>query len=267
MSDQPRFARTEHVMGMPVTVSVCDAQLHPSHVERVYQWLRFVDETFSTYRPDSQISALNRGELALADAHSGVRSVLARCERLREQTGGYFDARVRASQLPPSGEVPGDGPALDPSGLVKGWAVAGAASLLDRAGLKAFCVDAGGDVFVRGHPDGAAAWRVGIQHPRRRDAVAAVLALSDAGVATSGAYERGTHIRDPHSGATPTGVLSVTIVDADIATADAYATAVYAMGPAGADWCARQFDLAAMVILADDTVSSTTAMRQYRVAG
>ncbi len=255
-------------MGMPVVLAGYDEHVDTASVDRAFAWLAFVDATFSTYREDSQISAINRGELEVADANAAVRSVLARCEELRELTGGYFDARVPAERLPPSGGVPAgrDGHALDPSGLVKGWAIAGAARLLDGAGLRSFSIDAAGDLFVRGRPDGAPHWRVGIRHPRLRDAVAAVLGVSDMGVATSGAYERGTHIVDPHTGRPPQGVLSVTVVAPDIATADAYATAAFARGADGASWCASLDGCAAMVILEDDRVLSTPAMRRFRVA-
>ena len=180
----------------------------------MFAWLRWVDATFSTYRADSEICRLERGELALADAHPLVREVLGQCERLRERTGGFFDLRATGR--------------LDPSGLVKGWAVDRAAALLDRAGCTRFCIDAGGDLRLRGGP-----WRVGIRHPHRRRRLAGVIAVTDAAVATSGTYERGRHIVDPHTGRPATDALSVTIVGPDLATADAYATAAFAMGEAG----------------------------------
>src|SRR3712207_4960481 len=96
-------------MGMPVAVEGREGHPGSAVLDRVLAWLRFVDAAFSTYRADSAIRRIDRGELAARDAHPLVREVLARCERLREETGGYFDARAR-------------GP-LDPSGLVKGWAV------------------------------------------------------------------------------------------------------------------------------------------------
>src|SRR5215208_4811037 len=177
-------------MGMPVVV---DADVGPRVLDRVFAWLRFVDATFSTYRADSEICRLDRGELAVRDAHPVVREVLARCERLRVRTGGYFDARA--------------GGRLDPSGLVKGWAVDRAGALLAAAGARRFCVNAGGDVLVRGGP-----WRIGIRHPLRPDRLAAALEVRDAAVATSGGYERGEHIRDPVGGGAARGALSVTVV-------------------------------------------------------
>src|SRR4029077_1881576 len=99
------------------------------------------------------------------------------------------------------------------------------------------------------------AWRVGIQHPRLRDQVAAVVEGTDLAVATSGTYARGEHVLDPHTRCAPTGVLSVTITGPDLARADAYATAAFAMGERGAQWTGglpTGYD--AMTILADDRV-------------
>jgi FAD:protein FMN transferase len=238
--------RIEHVMGMPVTVDVRDGDVGADAVDRVFAWLRFVDATFSTYRAGSEIRRLDRGELALRDAHPDVREVLARCERLRVATGGYFDVRARGR--------------LDPSGLVKGWSVDRAAALLSAAGARRFSVNAGGDVLVRGGP-----WRVGVQHPRERDRLASVLSLTDAAVATSGAYERGEHIVDPLTGRPARGALAVTVLGRDLATADAYATAAFAMGERGPAWTAGLRGCGAMTILADDRVLSTERFLRRRL--
>ena len=227
---------TELVMGMPVTV-VCDGG-----AERVFAWLRWVDATFSTYREDSQIRRIDRGELRVADAHPDVQEVLARCERLRKQTGGYFDARAGGS--------------LDPSGLVKGWAVDRAAALLRGP----FMIDAGGDVLLRGGP-----WRVGVRHPLRGDALCAALELSDAAVATSGAYERGDHVLDPVSGGPARGALSVTVVTRSLARADAFATAAFAMGRQGPAWTARLRGCEAMTVLEGGEVLCTEGFARHRL--
>ncbi len=250
--------RIEHVMGMPVIVEVCDIGFDERILDRLFAWLRFVDETFSTYREDSDISRLNRGEIALADAHMSVRSVLGRCESLRRGTRGYFDVGAPMAGL-------GDG--LDPSGFVKGWAVEGAGRLLRRAGAKRWCVNAGGDIRLNGAPHGCDCWRVGIQHPGERLAVAAVLGIRAGAVATSGTYERGPHIRDPHTGLAPEGVLSVTIVGPDLAVADAYATAAFAMGRAGAEWAARLPDHGSIIIFDDATISYSASVEPYLIGG
>jgi thiamine biosynthesis lipoprotein len=236
---------------MPIVLDLRD-ELEPSVVEAMWDELRRADALFSTYKDDSEISRLNRGELALADAHPDVREVLARCEELRVITDGYFDA----------GRVFAEG--IDPSGLVKGWAVDRAGEVLDAAGAGNYSLNAGGDIRLRGAPLPEPRWRVGIQHPRVRDKIAAVVAGNDIGVATSGAYARGEHVVDPHTGRPPAGVLSVTIVGPELATADAYATAAFAMGEAGPEWTATLGLYEAMTILADDRVLLTPGFPSVR---
>ena len=226
-------------MGMAVGVEVRD-RIAPGAVDEAFAWLCNVDALFSTYRPGSEIARLGRGMLDMDDASPAVREVLARCETFRAATGGFFDARATGR--------------LDPSGLVKGWAVDRAAELLERAGARRFYVNAGGDVLLRG---GGEAWRVGIQHPRRKDRLACVVEVADGAVATSGAYERGGHVVDPHTGRPPSGVLSVTVLGPDLATADACATAAFAMGAVAPAWTASLDGCEALTILETDRVVST----------
>jgi thiamine biosynthesis lipoprotein len=232
--------RVEHVMGLPVIVDAPAAD--DAAVDAVFAWLRVVDARFSPFRPDSEVCRIDRGELGASDAHPDVREVLARCARLRDETGGYFDARA--------------GGALDPSGVVKGWAVDRAAALLPGP----FCIDAGGDVLVRGGP-----WRVGVRHPLRDDRLAAALRLSDAAVATSGAYERGDHVLDPVGGGPARGALSVTVVTRSLGAADAYATAAFAMGARGPAWTAGLRGCEAMTVLEGERVLCTPGLGGLRV--
>jgi thiamine biosynthesis lipoprotein len=236
-------AQVRHIMGMPIEIDVRDEGVD---VEPAFAWLRRADALFSTYRADSEISRLGRGELLLSDCAPEVDEVLSRCLALRRETGGYFDVRA--------------GGTLDPSGLVKGWAVAGAADRLARAGARRLFINAGGDIATRGGP-----WRIGIRHPVERSQLAAVLAVSDLAVATSGEYERGRHVLDPHTGHPPEGLLSVTIVGPDLATADAYATAAFAMGAGGPDWTATLDGYDALCITADHRVLSTPGLDRLRV--
>ena len=231
--------RRERVMGMPVRMLVRDA-VAPAALDDAFAWLRWVDATFSTYDPRSEICRIQRGALSPAAAHPLVRAVLDRCTVLRDETGGAFDATA------PLGGPP------DPTGLVKGWAVDRAARILADAGARDFCLDAAGDVLVRGGP-----WRVGIRHPRRRDRLAAALTLRDGAVATSGAYERGPHIVDPATRRPAEGALSVTIVGPELGTADAYATAAFALGARGPAWTATLAGHEAMTVVPGDEVLAT----------
>jgi thiamine biosynthesis lipoprotein len=230
--------RVEQIMGMPILVDVRDTD-DASAAEPLFDWFREVDERFSTYKRDSEISRLNRGDLTLADAHPDVREVLARCDGLRDETRGFFDIRAR------------DPDQADPSGLVKGWAVERASAIGDALGWCNYAINAGGDILVRGGALPYATWRVGIEHPTSRHQIVAVVASDDLAVATSGTYARGEHVFDPHTHRPPHGVLSVTITGPDLATADAYATAAFAMGLAGPAWTARLREYDALTLLAD----------------
>lgn len=213
-------------------------------IDEVFAWLRWVEETFSTFRGDSEISRIGRGELAVDDACIEVRHVLARCDEFEEATGGRFSIRPGR---------PG-GPGLDPAGLVKGWSVDEAALLLQRRGLADFSIDAGGDVLCVGRSPDGGPWRVGVRHPDRpEDAVGAVLEIREGAVATSGTYFRGEHIR----GTGERSLASVTVVGPRLGTADALATAVFADQAASLDWVAEFPGYGVMVMTIDGTLRWT----------
>jgi thiamine biosynthesis lipoprotein len=150
-----------------------------------------------------------------------MRHVLERIAELECSTGGGFDIAADPGRPP------------DPAAYVKGWAVQQAADILVASGASAVCVNGGGDVAAwRLH----GAWRVGIQDPFDRSRVRAIVDIDCGAVATSGAYERGAHVFDPRTGAPAGGLASVTVVGPDLGTADAYATAAFALGGDGADW-------------------------------
>jgi thiamine biosynthesis lipoprotein len=228
------------VMGMPITVDVRD-ECTDASLDELFDWFREVDERFSTYKPTSEISRINRDELAVRDCHPDVRWVLARCDELREETGGYFDARYESLL------------SVDPSGLVKGWSVDRGGELLERHGIHNYSINAGGDIRTRGAALPDDRWRTGIQHPLHHDRIAAIVESGDLALATSGTYVRGEHILDPHTGRPPAGLLSVTITGDDLGTVDAYATATFAMGEAGPAWLASLRGCEGLCILPDET--------------
>jgi thiamine biosynthesis lipoprotein len=217
--------RVKQIMGTAIGIDLRDARVPGEAVDDAFASLRAADALFSTYRPDSGVSRLGRGELTLAACSLELRQVLALAEQLRFDSHGHFDVRGHRA----------DG-GLDPSGVVKGWAVEAAAWILDAAGARNYAINAGGDVLVRGEPEPGQPWRIGIRHPLRADAVARVLELRTGAVATSGAYERGEHIINPLTAEAPRDWLSLTVVGPSLTLADAYATAAFAMGSAGLAW-------------------------------
>lgn len=249
-----RPVHVEHVMGTVVSIDVHSASAGVDEaIDRVVDWLHEVDETFSTYRESSAIRRLDRGEMTLDEAGADVRWVLERCRQLHRRTAGFFDIRANRGRL-------------DPSALVKGWALQRAADMLTEAGGTDFCITGGGDVAVRGSADASRPWLVGVQHPEDRDALAALISMRDGAVATSGAYERGAHIVDPHTGRPPSGVRSVTVTGPDLAMADAYATAAFAMGAAGPRWTLELEGYEAMTIIDGDVVLCTPGFPAHEAA-
>lgn len=202
-------------------------------------WLHRVDEVFSTYRPDSQISRLGRGELRLADCDADVAEVLELCAQVGRESAGYFSSTY--------------GGRLDPTGVVKGWAVQRASELLSAAGSDRHCVNGGGDIQVVGGPTAETAWQIAISHPLHPAAMASVVSIRDGAVATSGTAERGAHVVDPFTGNPVLGLASVTVVGADLTRTDAYATAALAMGAGARDWLESRDGYEGFAIAADGT--------------
>lgn len=211
---------TRLIMGMPITIEVV-GDVGGAARESAFQYFSAIDARFSPYKQDSELSAMNRGELTLDGLSPDMRVVLDLAELTRHETMGYFDIRR------PDGRT-------DPSGLVKGWAIRNAALGIEAAGYGNYFVEAGGDIQCRGYNALGQRWRVGIRSPFEQTQIVKVLVPGDSGIATSGAYVRGQHIYDPHAaGAAPDELASITVVAADIYEADRFATAAFAMGRAG----------------------------------
>lgn len=239
-------------MGTVITVDVRDPGVPLAVIDSVFRWFHEVDATFSTFREDSEISRLSRGELRESDCSRDVHEVLGLCEEVSRRSGGCF-AIWRGGNL-------------DPAGLVKGWSAERAAEMLVAEGARNFFIDAGGDVVARGHAQPGRPWRLGIRHPELRDRFAAVLAITDLAVATSGAYERGDHIVDPRSGWAPAGLLSMTVAGPSLTYADAYATAAFVMGEDGAEWVASIDGYEGLAITTHHRAVWTPGMRQLRAS-
>ncbi len=236
----------EQVMGMPISLALRgrhagDGRGHAAWQEVVAS-LRDADRVFSTYRPDSAISRLGRGEAAVDECPPEVAEVLALGERARVESGGAFDVR----RIGPDGRR-----VLDPSGVVKGWAVQRASTALRRLPDTDFCLSAGGDMVCYVGDPVAPAWRVGVEDPRTWNRVLAMIPVRDGAVATSGLNRRGAHILDARTGGVPTGLASVTVVAAELVWADIDATAAFARGSDALRWLQSRPGRAGLVVHAN----------------
>lgn len=208
-------------MGIPMSIDIRGEEDPSDAAERAFRELHDADDRFSTYRPDSEVSRMRDGDLS--GASEQFRDVVTIGSAMAEASAGAF--RIRR----PDGS-------WDLDGVVKGWAAARAAHSLTLAGIRHFCLNAGGDVVVSGSPGGGDRWNVGVRSPYEPERMLAVLAVTDAAVATSGAYERGAHIVDGRTEEPAIGLQSATVVADDLTTADVLATAVFALGPNGVTW-------------------------------
>jgi len=227
----PRRAWVEQVMGIPVSVHVRDGRVAggagpdgrevETAVAQAFAHLRRVDRALSTWRADSDLLRVARGELAPGHAHPWLDEVRTLCEEAEHRTGGLFSARLAGG--------------YDPTGLVKGWAVEGAARHLALVPGISFCVNAGGDLLAgagRGtHPT---VWTIGVEDPRDRSRVAATVELAGGGLATSGSAARGAHVLDPRTGRPVTRDGSASVWGPSLLWADVWATALFVDPDGGA---------------------------------
>lgn len=237
-------------MGMTVTVEVVDKSVTTESIEKVFSYFTYVDETFSTYKDTSEISKINRGELQESDWSDDMKEVFALSRQTKEESHGYFDIK-RADGY------------IDPSGLVKGWAIRNAAHILDREGYANFYVDVGGDMEVRGLNSEGKFWNVGIKNPFNETEIVKVVYLSNKGMATSGTYIRGQHIYNPHAKGDLTDVVSLTVIGSDVYEADRYATAAFAMGKQGIYFIEELQGFEGYMIDRDGNATPTSGFSQY----
>lgn len=243
--------QTRFMMGMPVTVEIVDPQATDAVFEEVFAHFAHVDEVFSTYKSTSEITAINRGTLALENASEEMRLVFTMCEETKRETDGYFDVRTPAGTY-------------DPSGLVKGWAIWNAAKLIEKRGFKDFYVDAGGDIQPHGRTADGGKWAVGIKNPFNEAENVKVVYVSDEGVATSGTYIRGLHIYNPRAGNAPVSdIVSLTVIGPNIHDADRFATAAFAMGAGGIRFIEALPGYEGYIIDKDKVATMTTGFARY----
>lgn len=227
--EPPKVSRAWPVMGTLLVVTAWgrvpgDSVALLALVRAARDSVRLVDSLMSTYRPTSELSAVNR-----AAGHEPVRvspqvmHVLLEARRYWRLSGGAFDPTVgplvdawgfhgERGRVPPRRELdslrglvdfgaveidsaartvrlPRQGMRLDFGGVAKGYALDLARAALRSPHVSAGMLDLGGNVLVFGHPPRGTRWRIGIRHPRERGALLGTIAIDSGAVATSGDYE------------------------------------------------------------------------------
>ena len=208
------------------TIVTLECELESISYQPAIQFLHLVDQIFSTYLANSQVSKLRNNEIALGDTHPYLQKVWHSCFEIKELTDGAFDPWA----------LPGG---FDPSGYVKGWAADQIADQLMKLGAKHIQVNAGGDISVRGGKDANTAWKLGVAHPNQSNQISKIYEITNGAIATSGTAERGDHIIDPQSKTIAVGARSATVTGPDAGIADALATALIVSGRDGASWFSK----------------------------
>jgi thiamine biosynthesis lipoprotein len=160
---------------------------------------------------------------------------------MSERTDGYFDIHVPTS-------THSSKKSIDPSGLVKGWAIQNVAQMLRGKEFKNFYVEIAGDIQTSGKNSEGREWSIGIRNPFNATEIVKVIYPKGAGVATSGSYERGSHIYDPVGNTHPDSYVSLTVLGPNVYKADCFATAAFAMGTEGMNFLSRQESFEAYAI-------------------
>jgi thiamine biosynthesis lipoprotein len=241
---------TRLLMGMPISVEIVDDA--PARLlDDVFAYFAAVDARFSVFKPDSEISALNRGRIGLADVSAEMQEVLGLAERTKRQTDGYFEIR-RSDGI------------LDPCGIVKGWAIRNAAALVRRSGARDFYVDAGGDIQTGGKNRDGEDWKIGIRNPFNEREIIKAVTPKGRGIATSGTYVRGQHIYNPlEPGRQIEDIVSLSVIGPDVLEADRFSTAAFAMGKAGIHFIEELPDFEGYMVDAAGVATQTSGFKAF----
>lgn len=242
---------TRIIMGMPITVEVVDKHATTNIFDIIFDYFKYIDEKFSTYKDESEIMKINRGELKEENYSFDMKEVFILFEKTKKETDNYFDIKNK------------DG-LIDPSGLVKGWAIHKACNLLKENGFKNFCIEAGGDIETFGLNNEAKPWTVGIRNPFKQEEIVKILKSENKGIATSGTYIRGAHIYNPKNFSQSLDeIVSFTVIGSDIYEADRFATAAFAMGKNGILFIENLPSFEGYMINKDGIATMTSGFEKY----
>lgn len=237
-------------MNMPITVEIVDRLKSKVIFDKIYEYFLEVECRFSVFRKDSEISKINSKEIEHPKYSHEMKGILDLAEKTKRESFDYFDIERNGR--------------LNPSGIVKGWAILQAAKKLEADGIKNFYIEAGGDIQTSGVNSEGKKWQVGIRNPFDHTQIVKTLILSGEGIATSGTYHRGQHIYNPFSPAVPlTETVSITVIGPNILEADRFATAAFAMGKDGINFIENRPELEGYMIDQRKVATFTSNFERY----
>lgn len=235
-------------MGMPIIINIIDKGVTDEDFNEVFSYFHNIDNKFSTYKKDSEISKINTGELKEADYSNEMKKILLLAKQTKKETNGFFDIERNGI--------------LDPSGIVKGYAILKGAEILKRK-FKNIYVEIAGDIQVFGKDKKGQNWKIGIRNPFNKNEIIKVINLTNKGIATSGNYERGKHIYNPKNKNKVDEIASITVIADNIYDADRFATAAFAMGERGIEFIATLKGIEGYMIKKDKVAVFTPDFEKF----
>ncbi len=233
---------------MPITVEIVSSKADvKSAIEKIFSYFKEIDNRFSTYKPESEISLINHG-LKEDKWSPDMVEVMKLANETKDLTKGYFDICFKDK--------------IDPSGLVKGWSIYKASRLINEQ-YHNYYIEAGGDIEVAGLNQDNEPWQIGIRNPLNINEIVKVVSLKSGGIATSGNYIRGQHIYDPIHQKLIDNPISLTVIGPNVFEADRYATAAFAMGLSGINLIEQTDGLEGFMINKDMIGTKTTNFERF----
>ncbi len=240
------------IMAMPVTIDINETNIDKSVFDKVFEYLRYIDNKFSTYKNNSEIEKINRKEIHYYEYSKDMKTILKLSEKTKKETNGYFDIKHNDK--------------LDPSGIVKGFAIHKACQILKKSGYKNYYIEIAGDIEISGLNQDRKKWRVGIENPFSRGEIIKVLELTNKGIATSGKYIRGEHIWNNTKDQTKNEAISITVISNNVYNADRFATAAFAMGEKGILFIEKLKNTEGYMVMNNKKAIFTSGFEKYQVA-
>ncbi|SRR5258708_6038305 len=245
--------KIDFIMGMPVIIEVIDND----NFDQVFDYLRQIDKKFSPYKKNSEVTKINDGRLSTKKRSKEMEEILDLSEKTKKETNGYFNI-YRNNYM-------------DPSGLVKGWAIYKASKILDKMGYQNYYINAGGDIQTKGLNSKNEKWAVGIRNPFNIHENIKIVYLNGEGIATSGTYEKGNHIYTPEQkipdrnfhNTNTNDIVSLTVIGPNVYEADRFATATFAMGIKGINFIEKQKELEGYMIERCGIATMTSGFEKY----
>jgi thiamine biosynthesis lipoprotein len=268
------FRKSRVIMGTSVEIVVSRTRAVKAEeaMEAAFREVQRIDFLMSNYREDSEICRVNRNAGKKETKVSPeILRVIQQALDISSLSAGAFDITIgpvlrlwnfREGKFPEEKDLRENlkkvdyrqikidrirssiffqkqGMEIDLGAIAKGYAVDRASDILQKKGIDNFLVNAGGDLKVNGSKEKGLPWTVGIRHPRLSSTMIAKLSPRQAGVATSGDYERFFmkegeryhHLLNPSTGTPARECQSVTVMAPSAMAADALATAIFVLGP------------------------------------